>query len=728
MMASDTSTSLDQSDNTEEIKALASYLEDIHPPTKKSLIDLKNPELYINRELSFLQFNWRVLQQALDEDLPLLERIRFIFIFSNNLDEFFEVRVASLVHWANHHPERLGPDGLTPLQALAEISKTCHEMVTEQYRIFNDVLLPQLATVNIHFLRRSLWTDKQAQWIKDYFINEVAPVISPIGLDLAHPFPRLVNKSLHFIVALEGKDAFGRESDFAVVHMPRSLPRIIQLPKHLCRKGDNFVFLSAIIHANAEELFPGMKVKGCYQFRLTRDSDLFVDEDDVEDLANALKLELQSRDFGTSVRLELADNCPDKIAQFLLQKCNLTEQELYRVNGPVNLNRLLSLSDMVERPELKFKSFTPSVPKLLRAKSSSIFSVLKQHDILLHHPYQSFESVVNFIRSAAADPDVLAIKQTLYRSGSSSPVVEALIDAARSGKEVTAVVELRARFDEQANIEFANKLQDAGALVVYGVVGYKTHAKLCVVTRREKKKLRHYTHLGTGNYHAGTAKLYTDVGLLTANKKLCDDAQRVFLQLTGMGKAYDMKLMLQAPFTLHSGLINLIDQEILHKRAGKEGVIKLRMNSLTEATLIEKLYEASQAGVEIDLIIRGICCLRPGLKNISDNIRVRSIVGRFLEHSRVFYFANNGEPQVFASSADLMDRNLYHRVETCFPVTDEKLAKRLVSETIDIYLQDNSQSWELHSDGRYIKNVAVDGETPIRAQKYLLDHICPSSD
>ncbi len=710
---------LDFSENIDEIRALPSYLGELEP-TKKQAQDFSNPDLYINRELSFLQFNWRVLQQALDESLPLLERIKFIFIFSNNLDEFFEVRVATYVHWANHHPERCGPDGLTPHQVLAEISKTCHEMVEEQYRIFNDVLLPQLAEQGINFLRRNQWSDEQSEWIADYFKHEVAPVISPIGLDLAHPFPRLINKSLHFIVALDGKDAFGRDSGYAVVHMPRSLPRIIQLPDEICEGGENFVFLSAVIHDNAKELFPGMKVNGCYQFRLTRDSDLFVDEEDVEDLAKALKQELQSRDFGTSVRLEVADNCPDKIANFLLAKCHLTENELYRVNGPVNLNRLLSLTDMVDRPDLKFRPFKPMVPKILRDKSDSIFSVIKEQDIVLHHPYQSFEPVVNFVRSAASDPDVLAIKQTLYRTGSSSPIVEALIDAARAGKEVTAVVELRARFDEQANIELANKLQDAGALVVYGVVGFKTHAKLCVVTRREKKKLRHYVHLGTGNYHAGTAKLYTDISLLTTDKKLCEDAQRVFLQLTGMGKAYDLHDILQAPFTLQQQLFVLIDQEIDNQKKGKPAYIKARMNSLTESKMIQKLYQASQAGVNIQLIVRGICCLRPGIKHISENITVRSIVGRFLEHSRVFCFANAGKEKVYASSADWMDRNLYHRVETCFPIKDPDLAHRARNECIDLYLQDNTQSWELASDGRYLKNRPHD-EPEFRVQKYLLD-------
>ena len=717
-----TGNSRTKEDTVETIKPLGSYLEEINPPTKKTLVDLDSPDLYINRELSFLQFNWRVLQQALDEDLPILERIKFIFIFSNNLDEFFEVRVATHVHWATHHPQRTGPDGLTPQQVLTEISKTCHKMVDEQYRIFNDVLLPQLSKQAIHFLRRRQWNKKQARWIKQYFNNEVAPVISPIGLDLAHPFPRLINKSLHFIVALEGKDAFGRDSGYAVVHMPRSLPRIIQLPDELSEHGQSFVFLSAIIHANAKELFPGMTVKGCYQFRLTRDSDLFVDEEDVEDLAHALKEELQSRDFGTSVRLEVADNCPEKIAHFLLQKCHLTENDLYRVNGPVNLNRLLSLLDMVDRPDLKFKPFVPAHSKKF---DKDIFSILQKKDIVLHHPYQGFDPVVNFIKKAANDPNVLAIKQTLYRTGSRSQIVDALIDAARQGKEVTAIVELRARFDEQANIELANKLQEAGALVVYGVVGYKTHAKLCVVTRREKKKLRHYAHLGTGNYHAETAKVYTDLSLFSANKSVCDDAQRIFLQLTGMGKAYHMNHILQAPFTLQTGLFDLIDKEVENIKNGKKAYIKARMNSLTESRMIKKLYEASQAGVSIDLIVRGLCCLRPGLKNISENIRVRSIIGRFLEHSRVFCFAADGDEKVYASSADWMDRNLYHRVETCFPILDKKLASRVKHETIDLYLKDNTQSWELHSDGRYIKHIPQ--TQPFRVQSYLLTELSDQS-
>ncbi len=704
--------------NVDDMKSLSSYLSEKPLTEINEKKPLSSPEYFINRELSFLQFNWRVLQQALDETLPLLERIKFIFIFSNNLDEFFEVRVATHVHKERKYPDSVGPDGLNATQVLAEISKTCHEMVDEQYRIFNEVLLPELKRHEIHFHRRSEWNKEQEEWIKKYFIHEVAPVVSPIGLDLAHPFPRLVNKSLHFIVSLEGKDAFGRDSGYAVVHMPRSLPRLIRLPKEISGDGDHFVFLSAIIHGHVGRLFPGMKVKGCYQFRLTRDSDLLVDEEGVDDLAGALKAELQSRDFGTSVRLEIAENCPEKVAQFLLSKCNLTSKDLYRVDGPVNLNRLMNLSDILERSDLKFKPLKPHTPKILH---HSIFEEIKQNDILLHHPFESFEPVVNFIREAASDPNVLAIKQTLYRSGSESPIVDALIDAAYAGKEVTAVVELRARFDEKANIELASKLQEAGALVVYGVVGYKTHAKLCVVTRREAKKLRHYAHLGTGNYHVGNAKLYTDISLLTSDKLLCEDALNVFLQLTGMGKAYKLHKILQAPFTLQKSVFELIDQEIKNKKSGKNAYIRAKMNSLTEAKMIKKLYEASQQGVDIDLIIRGICCLRPGIPGVSDNIRVRSIVGRFLEHSRVFCFCNDDNEKVYASSADWMDRNLHYRIEVCFPIEKKLLAKRLSNETIDVYLKDNMHSWELNTDGSYQKIKTLDEKQRFRAQKNLLD-------
>ncbi|MFZ5844653.1 MAG: polyphosphate kinase 1 [Pseudomonadota bacterium] len=681
--------------------------------------DLGDPGLYINRELSFLQFNWRVLQQALDESLPLLERLKFIFICSSNLDEFFEVRVSDIVRRRTLPGAHRGADGMAPLEILDKVAEFTHKLVEEQYRIFNEVLLPALAEQNIHFLRRKQWSEPQAAWIKRYFHHEVVPVISPIGLDPAHPFPRLVNKSLHFIISLEGKDAFGRESSYAVIHMPRSLPRLIRLPNELAPGGDSFVFLSSVIHAHAAELFPGMTIKGVYQFRLTRDSDLDVDEEGVEDLANALKNELLSRHFGTAVRLEVSDKCPDRIVKFLLQKCNLTERELYRVNGPVNLNRLITITNLVERPDLCFRPLVPRIAPQVLQHHNHLFEAIAEHDVLLHHPFESFDSVVDFVRQAAIDPEVLAIKQTLYRTGKNSDMVRALIEAARNGKEVTAVVELRARFDEQDNIDLASRLQEAGALVVYGVVGHKTHAKMTLVVRREKRKLRRYVHLGTGNYHSANAKLYTDISLLTADPDLCEDVHKVFQQLTGMGKTLEMKRILQAPFTLRSGLLTLIEREAAHARAGKPAKIIAKMNSLTESTMIRALYVASQAGVKIELIVRGICCLRPGVAGVSDNIRVRSIIGRFLEHSRVYWFRNGGQEEVYASSADWMDRNLHHRVEVCFPIIDRKLLRRLKHETLVNNLQDNSQAWLLQADGSYRKTQPRK-KKPHRAQQQLL--------
>ncbi len=683
------------------------------------IIDLHDPSLYINRELSFLQFNWRVLQQALDTSLPLLERLKFIFICSSNLDEFFEVRVSGLVRRSQGHAAARNSDVLSPIDALERIAELAHQLVQEQYRIFNDVLLPELADHNILFLKRKDWTVDQQKWIAHYFEHEVMPVISPIGLDPSHPFPRLVNKSLHFIVSLEGEDAFGRDASYAVLHMPRSLPRIIRLPNELTQGGEHYVFLSSIIHAHAHELFPGMIVKGSYQFRLTRDSDLTVDEDQVDDLARALKDELLSRNFGTAVRLEVSDKCPERIAQFLLQKCNLTERELYRCDGPVNLTRLMPLTELIERPDLCFHPLVPSISLQLQTQKS-IFDSIAHHDVLLHHPFESFETVIDFVRQAAVDPDVLAIKQTLYRSGKNSEMARALIDAARAGKEVTAVVELRARFDEQDNLDLAARLQEAGVLVVYGVVGFKTHAKLTLVVRREKRKLRRYVHLGTGNYHARNAKLYTDISLLTADEALCEDVHKVFQQLTGMGKAFELKRLLQAPFTLQESLIGLIDREIEHVRAGHKGKIIAKMNALTEAKMIRALYKASQAGVKIELIIRGVCCLRPGIPGVSDNITVRSIVGRFLEHSRVYWFRNNGHEEVYCSSADWMDRNLYHRVEIAFPILNKALARRVKKETLTNYLHDNMQAWLLQSDGTYLRREDAT-QKPHRAQSKLLD-------
>lgn len=671
---------------------------------------------YINRELSILDFHLRVLEQAVDPLHPLLERMNFLLIFSRNLDEFFEIRVAGMMEQLDLGNESRSPDGLTPKQVLDEISATAHAAIERQYRILNQEILPKLREEDICFLRRGELTPAQSAWVKKYFQEQVAPVLTPISLDPAHPFPRLVNKSLNFIVTLEGKDAFGRQIDLAVVPAPRSLPRVVRLPDELTGGKEHHVMLSAIIHEHVSDLFPGMTATGCYQFRVTRNADLALNED-VEDLAKALKGELNSRRFGRAVRLEVTENCPQHIYEYLLDEFDLEEEQLYKVDGPVNLARLLS---NFKRPHLRYDAHIPVIPKVLK-KSENIFSAMQKQDILLHHPFESFAPVINLLREAARDPQVLAIKQTLYRSGADSEIVQVLAEAARNGKEVTAVIELRARFDEESNIAVANVLQEAGAVVVYGIVGYKTHAKMILVVRRENNKLVRYVHLGTGNYHAGNARIYTDYGLLTTDKELCEDVHRIFQELTGMGKMAKLKKLLHAPFTLHTQLINYIDNEITNAKAGKSAQIIVKVNALTEVQLINKLYEASQAGVQIDLIIRSICCLRPGLPGLSENIRVRSIVGRFLEHTRVYYFSNNGDSRIFCSSADWMDRNLFNRVEACFPIEDPALKKRIYQLGLVNYLKDNQQAWLLQSDGRWIRTHVQEGEEAHNSQHVLIE-------
>ncbi len=679
---------------------------------------LDDPALYINRELSHLEFNIRVLEQALDPAHPLLDRLRFLLIFSSNLDEFFEIRVAGFKHSLALGRDESGADGLPVPQLLAEISRLTHEQVGRQYRILNELLLPALEEQGIRFRRRDAWTEEQAAWVADYFESRILPVISPIGLDPSHPFPRLVNKSLNFIVELEGKDAFGREGGLAILPAPRSLPRLIGLPEALCEEGvKEYVFLSSMIHAHAGEVFPGMKVQGCYQFRLTRNADLSVDPEAVSDLASALRGELLARRYGSGVRLEVADNCPEELADFLLKQFELEESDLYRVNGPVNLTRMMAVIDDVARAELVYRPFTPSLPKAL-SRGSSLFDAIAGGDILLHHPFQSFAPVEDLLAEAARDPEVLAIKQTLYRTGADSPIVGALVEAARGGKEVTVVIELRARFDEADNLALAAKLQEAGAIVIYGVMAYKTHAKLLHIVRRERGGLRYYAHLGTGNYHTKTARLYTDYSLFTADPVLCEDVFQLFQQLSGMGKQRRIDALLHAPFTLHEGLVAMIDREAEHARQGRRAHLIIKCNSLTEPKLIRALYRASKAGVECDLIIRGQCCLRPGVPGISETIRVRSIVGRFLEHTRVFYFHNDGKGEVWGSSADFMTRNMFHRVETCFPLRDRKLAAR-VRKDLETYLVDNCQSWLLQPDGSYLKQHPGEA-APISAQETLL--------
>jgi polyphosphate kinase len=670
-------------------------------PNNDDVIDLSSPEYYFNRELSHLAFNERVLAQALDTSHPLLERLRFLLIFSSNLDEFFEIRVAGIQQRLLLQSELIDIDGMHPKDVLQTISERCREMITRQYDALNNALLPALAEENILFLTRDMWTPEQGKWIEDYIKREVLPVISPIGLDPAHPFPRLVNKSLNFIVSLEGKDAFGRDTGLAIIPAPRSLPRLVELPEEPSNDQTCLVFLSSMIHANAHKLFPGMKVKGCYQFRITRNADLNVNED-AKDLALALRGGLHSRRFGRAVRLEVADNCPEELIHLLLQEAGLTKEELYQVHGPVNLHRMMDVMDIVTRSELLYPPMTPAIPRGLGTKDS-IFETVSKKDQLLLHPYESFAPVIHFLQEAAKDPNVIAIKQTLYRTGSQSPIVGALVEAARNGKEVTAVVELRARFDEEDNLDLAALLQEAGALVVYGVVGYKTHAKMSLVVRRENDKLIRYIHLGTGNYHAGTARIYTDYSLLSADPQMAEDVHRMFHQLTGMGKTEKIVKVLNAPFNLKEKILELIKQETYIAKNGGDARIILKANGLTEPKIIQALYKASQAGVSVDLIIRGMCCLRPGIAGISDNIRVRSIIGRFLEHSRVYYFKNS-TPTVYCSSADLMERNLHRRVETGFPIEKNSMKKRILDE-LECYLHDSCQSWILQSDGNYQQQI-----------------------
>ena len=661
------------------------------------------PDHFLNRELAILKFNERVLAQAEDPAVPPLERLRFISILSSNLDEFFEIRVAGLKEQIRFNAHGTGPDGIDPRDAFGQVAQAAHELVRRQYLLLNQTLLPELEKAGVRFVRRNFWSQAQRNWIREYFFRELMPLLTPIGLDPVHPFPRVLNKSLNFAVELEGRDAFGRSSRAAIVQAPRALPRIIRLPQQIAGADYGFVFLSSILHAHVGELFSGMNVLGCYQFRVTRNSDLFVDEEEVTNLSVALKGELLHRHFGDAVRLEVADNCSPGMTEFLLQQFNLGEEDLYTVDGPVNLYRLREVPESVSLPELKYPPFHPGLPAAL-ARRSDLFAIVRKQDVLLHHPFQSFAPVVDFVRSAAVDPDVIAIKQTVYRTGTDSVLMDILIEAARRGKEVTVILELMARFDEEANLSWAARLEEAGAHVVYGVVGHKTHAKMVLIVRRESGKLRRYVHLSTGNYHPRTALLYTDFGLFTANGEICDDVNEVFLQLTSLGRASKLKHVWQSPFTLHRRIIQAIREETRHAKKGEPGEIIAKMNALIEPEIIEELYAASRAGVKIDLLVRGVCALRPGVSGLSENIRVRSVVGRFLEHSRVFYFRSGGDPDVYLSSADWMDRNFFRRIEVCVPVLDAKLKQRVIDEGLKPYLSDNVQAWDMDAQGDYARS------------------------
>ncbi len=657
----------------------------------------KDPSLYFNRELSLLEFNRRVFEQAADTTVPLLERLRFLCIASSNLDEFFEIRVAGLKKHVELGTAYSPADRKTASEVIREIHASAGALVEAQYQLLNRDLLPALAEQDIHFLKRDIWSAKQREWIRTYFETQVLPILSPIRLDPSHPFPRVLNKALHYIVTLDGIDAFGQAGGRSVLQAPRVLPRFIRLPDEVCEGGDNFVFLTSIIHAHVEALFPGMEVTGCHQFRVTRDSDLMVDEEEIDDLKAALEGELNSRRFGGAVRLEVANTCPDDIVSFLLARFDLEDDDLYRVHGPVNLARLIAVPDQLVRSNLKYPSFVQGTPERA-SQERDLFGRIADDDVLVHHPYESFSVVLDFVRQAANDPQVLAIKQTLYRAGAESALEDLLYDAALAGKEVTVVVELRARFDEAANISLAERLQSAGAHVVYGVVGYKTHAKMLMVVRREGNRLRRYVHLATGNYHAKTTRMYTDFGLFTAEPSICQEVHDIFLLLTSVSQAPKLDQLLCSPFTLYEGLLEKIRLEGTKAREGKKARIIAKMNSLVDPGIIQALYQASCDGVEIDLIVRGVCCLRPGVVGVSDKIRVRSVVGRFLEHTRVFYFENGG---VFCSSADWMPRNLHKRVEACFPIRNPELRERVIEDGLLSYLNDNTQTWHLREDGSY---------------------------
>ncbi len=673
---------------------------------------------FINRELSALEFNQRVLAQALDPTVPLLERLRFLCISSSNLDEFFEIRVAGIKQLLESGSTEHSSDGLTPAEHLQVVHLRASKLVADQYACLQDVLLPALRATGIVVLARPDFTGSTREWLQNYFISEIEPVVTPLAFDASRPFPRIQNKSLNFVIALQGEDAFGRQATLAIIQAPRSLPRVVQLPAD--EQGDQrFVLLATIVEEFVPRLFEGMQVLGCHQFRLTRNSDLFVDEEEADDLRLALKGELLHRRYGSAVRLETSIDCPAETVDFLLHELSMGEGDLYRVPTPVNLHRLSAIVDLASGHRFKYPPFIPNSPWRI-APMPNIFEIIRQGDLLLHHPFSSFAPVVDFLRQAAADPAVLAIKQTLYRTGVDSLIVDALVLAANAGKDVTVVVELRARFDEQANIDISDRLQEAGAQVMYGVVGFKTHAKLLMVVRRESDGIRRYCHLGTGNYHSYTARTYTDYGLFTCAPLIGQDVHEIFLQLTSLKRTPRLSVLLQSPFDLLRAIIAKLDREAAHAALGRPARVILKMNSLVEREAIDALCRASQAGVQIDLIVRGVCALRPGIAGLSENIRVRSVIGRFLEHSRVFYFANDGEPELFCSSADWMERNFFRRVEVAFPISNSQHRARILAD-LETYLRDDTQSWTLDSEGRYTRLAHIEGAPSVCVQQQLLE-------
>jgi polyphosphate kinase len=683
---------------------------------------LDDKTLILSRELGLVEFFQRVLAKATETNVPLLERLTYLCIVCKNCDELFEVRVARLLKLNKEDPTRVLQDGLTANQALLKVRDAVVSLYDDIYRIYHEYLIPELRKEKIVILDSSEWNTAQQSWAYNYFMHELKPILTPIGIDPAHPFPRVPNKNLHFAVELEGKDQFGRNSKIAIVEAPRVLNRVIKLPDELSNGADTFILLQDIIRLHVDEFFYGLTVRGCYPFRVTRAADLELTSN-AKNIRSALTREIHNRKFAECSRLELdtTSTIPDdKFVDILLKQFNITRQDLYLAKGPVNLSRLMEIPELINRPDLRFTPYTPGVPKEL-SKYSDIFEAMDKGDILIHTPYQSFDPVVELTRRAALDPDVLAIKMTVYRTGEDSELVQNLIKAARAGKQVVASVELFARFDEEVNVELSNQLEDAGAHVVYGVMGYKVHAKMLLLVRKDGSKLKYYTHLGTGNYHQSTAKVYTDFSLLTTNEDISRDVDNIFAQITGIGRAGVLSTLFQSPFTLHEMLMKKIDNEINIALNGGKAEIMAKMNSLLEPQIIKALYRASEAGVKIKLIVRGACALRPNMPGLSNNIEVRSIVGRFLEHHRVFYFYNEGVQDVFISSADWMKRNFFRRVETCIPILDKKVKQRIISEAFTIYLRDNMESWIMNSSGGYHRRLTRG--TKISAQQTLMNKL-----
>ena len=677
----------------------------------------------LNRERAILEFNRRVLAQARRADVPLLERLRYVCIVSSNMDEFFEVRFADYLEAA-----RRAGSGVS-MRDLESVAADAHALIDDQYTVFNDEVMPALQGQGVVILNHEQRDAAQRRWVAAFFEREVRPLLVPVGLDPSHPFPQVANKSLNFIVRLGGKDAFGRENATAIVKVPRVLSRVIRLPDKIAGAGRQaFVLLTSVIRAHLAGLFPGRKVEAFSQFRVTRDSDLDVDADDVKNLRQALRSGLTTRHFGQALRREVVSTCPPELYEFLLKQFALPPAAMYRVNGPVNLVRLNQLIDQVdddsERPLLRFAPFEPAWPQAALPRQESMFDRLREGDVLLHQPFESFDPVVQFLREAVHDPAVLAIKQTLYRTGSESPLMDLLIEAARRGKEVMVVVELKARFDEEANINWAERLEAVGVQVVYGIVGLKTHAKLLLITRRERGRLRRYAHLSTGNYNPKSAKLYTDVGYFTAEPDLTRDADAVFQQLASLGRTKPLRALLQAPFTLHKQMLAHIEKVAAAARAGGRARIVVKVNALTDVALIQALVSAGRHGADIDLVVRGACMLPPGIEGVTDRIRVRSVIGRFLEHSRISYFCwgeTEAEQALFLSSADWMSRNMFGRIEIAWPVRDPSLRQRVIDECLVPYLADRQDAWLLSADGSYAR-IGADGPSAQQAliQKYTL--------